>query len=110
MVSQFSEGGRKGIAIAGAPGEAVFAAETGKVVYAGNGLRGYGNLVILRHDAETLSVYAHNSRLLVKDGEQVRRGQKIAELGDSGADRPKLHFEVRKAGKPINPQSMLPSR
>ncbi len=110
MIKAFAEPTYMGISIGGRIGDPINAAADGKVIFSGVGPRGYGNLVILRHDAETLSVYAHNSRLLVKDGEQVRRGQKIAELGDSGADRPKLHFEVRKAGKPINPQSMLPSR
>lgn len=110
VVSQFSEGGRKGIAIAGAPGEAVFAAETGKVVYAGNGLRGYGNLVIVKHDNDLLSAYAHNRSILVKEGQLVKRGQQIAELGMTDADKPMLHFEIRKAGKPVDPLGYLPNR
>ncbi|MGA1665251.1 MAG: peptidoglycan DD-metalloendopeptidase family protein, partial [Burkholderiaceae bacterium] len=110
VVSQFSEGGRKGIAIAGAPGEAVFAAETGKVVYAGNGLRGYGNLVIVKHDNDLLSAYAHNRNILVKEGQLVKRGQQIAELGMTDADKPMLHFEIRKAGKPVDPLGYLPNR
>ena len=110
VVSQFSEGGRKGIAIAGAPGEAVFAAESGKVVYAGNGLRGYGNLVIVKHEDDLLSAYAHNRSILVKEGQLVKRGQQIAELGMTDADKPMLHFEIRKAGKPVDPLGYLPSR
>jgi lipoprotein NlpD len=110
VVSQFTEGGRKGIAIAGAPGEAVFAAEGGKVVYAGNGLRGYGNLVIVKHDNDLLSAYAHNRTILVKEGQLVKRGQQIAELGMTDADKPMLHFEIRKAGKPVDPLGYLPNR
>lgn len=110
VVSQFSEDGRKGIAIAGAPGEAVFAAEGGKVVYAGNGLRGYGNLVIVKHDNDLLSAYAHNRSILVKEGQLVKRGQQIAELGMTDADKPMLHFEIRKAGKPVDPLGYLPNR
>jgi lipoprotein NlpD len=110
VVSQFSEGGRKGIAIAGAPGEAVYAAEAGKVVYAGNGLRGYGNLVIVKHDGDLLSAYAHNRSIMVKEGQLVKRGQQIAELGMTDADKPMLHFEIRKAGKPVDPLGYLPNR
>ncbi|MEY4014570.1 MAG: hypothetical protein RLZZ290_1434 [Pseudomonadota bacterium] len=110
VITQFSEGGSKGIAIAGAPGEAVFAAERGRVVYSGNGLRGYGNLVIVKHANDFITAYAHNRAILVKEGQSVRRGQKIAELGMSDADRPMLHFELRKGGKPIDPLGFLPSR
>lgn len=110
VVSQFSEGGRKGIAIAGAPGEAIHAAEAGKVVYAGNGLRGYGNLVIVKHDGDLLSAYAHNRSILVKEGQLVKRGQQIAELGMTDAEKPMLHFEIRKAGKPVDPLAYLPNR
>jgi len=99
-----------GVSIAGAPGDPINAAADGKVIFSGVGPRGYGNLIIVRHDADTLSVYAHNRALLVKDGDQVQRGQKIAELGDSGADRPKLHFEILKAGKPVDPTKLLPAR
>jgi len=99
-----------GISIAGSPGDPILAAADGRVILSGPGPRGYGNLVIVKHDAETLSVYAHNRALVVKEGENVRRGQKIAELGDSGADRPKLHFEIRKSGKPVDPQKLLPPR
>jgi lipoprotein NlpD len=110
VITQFAEGGSKGIAIAGAPGEAVFAAERGRVVYSGNGLRGYGNLVIVKHANDFITAYAHNRAILVKEGQSVRRGQKIAELGMSDADRPMLHFELRKGGKPIDPLGFLPSR
>jgi lipoprotein NlpD len=100
----------KGIDIAGKLGDPVQAAASGKVVYVGSGLRGYGNLVIVRHSAVFLSAYAHNSRILVKEGQAVTRGQKIAELGNSDADQPKLHFEVRQQGKPVDPLKFLPAR
>jgi len=100
----------KGIDIAGAIGDPVLAAKNGTVVYAGDGVRGYGNLLIIKHDALFLSAYAHNSKLLVKEGDTVRGGQQIAELGDSATDRPKLHFEVRKQGNPIDPLQVLPRR
>ncbi len=110
IISGFTEGGSKGLSIAGAPGEAVFAAETGKVVYSGSGLRGYGNLVIVKHEQDVITAYAHNRAILVKEGQTVRRGQKIAELGMSDADRPMLLFEVRKGGKPVDPMTFLPTR
>ncbi|MFZ9679597.1 MAG: peptidoglycan DD-metalloendopeptidase family protein, partial [Quisquiliibacterium sp.] len=110
ILKPFSEPSYMGVSIAGAPGDPINAAADGKVIFSGVGPRGYGNLIIVRHDADTLSVYAHNRALLVKDGDQVQRGQKIAELGDSGADRPKLHFEIRKAGKPVDPTKLLPAR
>ncbi|MFM1879917.1 MAG: hypothetical protein RLZZ344_151 [Pseudomonadota bacterium] len=110
VISGFAEGGSKGVAIAGAQGEAIFAAESGRVIYSGNGLRGYGNLVIVKHDQEFTTAYAHNRAILVKEGQIVRRGQKIAELGMSDADRPMLHFEVRKGGRPVDPLSFLPTR
>jgi lipoprotein NlpD len=110
VITGFSDGGSKGIAIAGAPGEAVFSAEQGRVVYSGNGLRGYGNLVIVKHPDDFITAYAHNRSILVKEGQTVKRGQKIAELGMSDADKPMLHFEVRRGGKPIDPMSVLPSR
>ena len=80
------------------------------MIFSAPGPRGYGNLVIVKHDADTVSVYAHNRSLLVKEGASVRRGQRIAELGDSGTDRPQLHFEIRKQGKPVDPQKLLPRR
>jgi len=98
----------KGVDIQGKIGNPVLAANSGKVVYAGSGLVGYGNLLILRHDDRYLSAYGHNSRLLVKEGEVVKVGQKIAEVGDSGTNEAKLHFEVRLDGKPINPTKLLP--
>ncbi|MDP1605809.1 MAG: peptidoglycan DD-metalloendopeptidase family protein [Rhodocyclaceae bacterium] len=115
LLASFSEGGagqeaNKGIDIAGKLGDPVLAAAPGKVVYAGSGLRGYGNLVIVRHNAMFLSAYAHNSRILVKEGQTVTRGQRIAELGNSDADQPKLHFEVRQQGKPVDPLKFLPPR
>jgi lipoprotein NlpD len=101
--------GRKGIDIAGTEGKAVKAAAPGKVVYSGNGLISYGNLVIIRHNRTYLSAYAHNRKLLVKEGDSIRAGQKIAELGKTGTDSPRLHFEIRKNGKPVNPLKYLPS-
>jgi lipoprotein NlpD len=97
----------KGIDIAGKVGEPILAASEGKVVYAGNSLRGYGNLVIIKHDNIYLTAYAHNSKLLVKEGDAVRKGQKIAEMGDTDATSPKLHFELRVNGKPVNPTPYL---
>ena len=98
----------KGIDIAASTGTAIKSSRSGKVVYAGSGLKGYGNLVIVRHDDIYLSAYAHNRVLLVKEGTRVSQGQKIAELGSSGTHSPKLHFEIRKRGKPINPLTLLP--
>jgi lipoprotein NlpD len=97
----------KGIDIAGKLGDPVLAASGGKVVYAGNSLRGYGNLVIVKHDNTYLTAYAHNSKLLVKEGDTVTKGQKIAEMGDTDANAVKLHFELRVNGKPVNPQPYL---
>jgi lipoprotein NlpD len=115
VLTQFVDGGagkesNKGIDIAGRAGEPVQAAAAGKIVYAGSGLRGYGNLVIVRHNATYLSAYAHNSKILVKEGQAVTRGQKIAEIGSSDADQPKLHFEIRFQGKPVDPLKYLPER
>lgn len=100
----------KGIDIAGKMGQPVVAAADGKVVYSGNGLRGYGKLIILRHDKTYLSAYAHNSQLLVKEGQSVKKGQKIAEMGNTDADQVKLHFEVRQLGKPVDPSKYLETR
>lgn len=110
LIGQFVEGGNKGIDIEGKIGDAVVAAEAGKVTYAGSGIRGYGNLLIIQHPNGLSSVYAHNDRLIAKEGLQVARGQKIAELGNSDADQPKLHFEIRRQGKPIDPLKLLPAR
>ncbi|NRB41098.1 MAG: peptidoglycan DD-metalloendopeptidase family protein [Pseudomonadales bacterium] len=97
----------KGIDIAARVGTPIKSSRSGKVVYAGSGLKGYGNLIIVRHDAMYLSAYAHNRRILVKEGSLVSQGQTIAELGSSGTQSPKLHFEIRKKGKPINPLTLL---
>ena len=104
------EGGNKGVDIGGNPGDPVLAAAAGRVVYSGSGLRGYGQLIIVKHNDVYLSAYAHNSRLLVKEGQSVSKGQKIAELGQTDADRPKLHFEIRRNGNPVNPLDHLPAR
>lgn len=97
----------KGIDIAGTPGQAVLAAAPGKVIYSGADLRGYGKLVIIKHNKTYLSVYAHNSQILVKEGQQVAKGQKIAEMGSSDTDRTKLHFEIRRQGKSVDPSKYL---
>ncbi|MGD9943825.1 MAG: peptidoglycan DD-metalloendopeptidase family protein [Burkholderiaceae bacterium] len=110
VLQPFSEPRSMGMAIEGRPGDPIVAANDGRVIFAGPGPRGYGNLLIVKHDANTLSVYAHNRALLVKEGQNVKRGQRIAELGSSGTDRPKLHFEIRKQGKPVDPQKFLPVR
>ncbi len=106
VIEEFNDK-NKGIDIAGKVGESVQAASDGNVVYAGNSLRGYGNLVIIKHDNTYLTAYAHNSKLLVKEGENVRKGQKIAEMGDTDTNSPKLHFELRVNGKPVNPTPYL---
>lgn len=98
----------KGIVIAGSEGQAVRASSAGKVVYSGNGLISYGNLIIIKHSRSYLSAYAHNKKLLVQEGETINAGQKIAELGKTGVEKPKLHFEIRKNGKPVDPLSYLP--
>ena len=98
----------KGIDIAGKRGDAIMAVAAGRVVYAGAGIVGYGELLIVKHNDIYLSAYGHNYRLLVKEGEQVKAGQKIAEKGSSGTDTVKLHFEIRKEGKPVDPQKLLP--
>lgn len=106
VTEEFSEKA-KGIDIAGKLGEPVTAASDGKVVYAGNSLRGYGNLVIIKHDNTYLTAYAHNRNLLVKEGDTVKKGQKIAEMGDTDTNSVKLHFELRVNGKPVNPTPYL---
>lgn len=97
-----------GIDIAGQAGQAVKSAADGRVVYSGDGLRGYGQLIIVKHNETYLSAYAHNRKLLVNEGQQVRRGQPIAEMGSTGTDRVKLHFEIRKQGTAVNPLQYLP--
>lgn len=106
----FDDTKSKGLAITGKAGDPVYAAADGRVVYAGSGLRGYGNLVILKHNNTYLTAYAHNQALLVKEDQTVRRGQKIAEMGSTDAERVQLHFEIRKLGKPIDPARLLPPR
>ncbi len=101
---------RKGIEIAGAAGESILAAEAGTVVYSGTGLIGYGQLVIVKHNSDYLSAYGHNRRLLVKEGDKVSRGMRIAEMGINGDGQARLHFEIRFNGAPVNPVSLLPSR
>ena len=109
IISTFSETANlKGIDIAGKAGQPVVASASGKVVYAGNGLRGYGKLIIVKHNSTFLSAYAHNREITVKEGQQVTRGQKIAEMGDTDADQVKLHIEIRRLGKPVDPTKFLP--
>ena len=110
VVGRFNVGDNKGIDIAGAAGAPIFAAAAGKVVYAGNGLRGYGNLLIIKHNADYLTAYAHNSALLVKEGQSVTAGEQIAAMGQTDSDRVMLHFEVRYQGKTLDPMSSLPPR
>jgi lipoprotein NlpD len=110
LISTFDESRNKGVAIAGKVGDAVVAAADGRVVYAGSGLRGYGNLIIIKHNDTYLTAYAHNQALLVKEDQPVRRGQKIAEMGASDAERVQLHFEIRRKGTPMDPTRMLPAR
>ena len=110
VIAGFDEAKNKGLDIGGKAGDPVVAAADGRVVYAGAGLRGYGNLVILKHNNTYLTAYAHNQTLLVKEDQTVRKGQKIAEMGNSDADRVKLHFEIRRQGKPVDPAKYLPPR
>ena len=112
VISRFSSNGslNKGIDIAGELGQPVLAASDGSVVYAGSGLRGYGELIIIKHSDTYVSAYGHNRRLLVREGQQVKAGQSIAEMGSTGADRVKLHFEIRRQGKPVDPLQYLPRR
>jgi len=109
VIGEFSESAnRKGVDISGKLGQAVVASAAGKVVYSGSGLRGYGKLVIIKHNNTYLSAYAHNDQVLVKEGQVVTKGQKIAEMGSTDSDQVKLHFEIRKFGKPIDPAKFLP--
>ncbi len=112
IIGRFSSNGslNKGIDIAGELGQPVLAASDGTVVYAGSGLRGYGELVIIKHSDTYVSAYGHNRRLLVREGQQVKAGQSIAEMGSTGTDRVKLHFEIRRQGKPVDPLQYLPRR
>ena len=110
LLAGFDEARNTGYDIAGKAGDAVLAAADGRVVYAGAGLRGYGNLIILKHNNTFLTAYAHNQTLLVKEDQAVRRGQKIADMGSTDADRVKLHFEIRRQGKPVDPARYLAAR
>nr|WP_219855518.1 peptidoglycan DD-metalloendopeptidase family protein [Pseudomonas putida] len=112
LIGKFASNGslNKGIDIAGDLGQPVFAASGGAVVYAGSGLRGYGELIIIKHSDTYVSAYGHNRRLLVREGQQVKAGQAIAEMGSTGTDRVKLHFEIRRQGKPVDPLQFLPRR
>ncbi len=110
VLAGFDEVKNKGLDIAGKAGDPVLASADGRVVYAGAGLRGYGNLIILKHNNTYLTAYAHNQALLVKEDQPVRKGQKIAEMGASDAERVKLHFEIRRQGKPVDPSRYLPAR
>jgi lipoprotein NlpD len=110
VLATFDDAKSKGVAIGGKAGDAVLASADGRVVYAGSGLRGYGNLVIVKHNNTFLTAYAHNQTLLVKEDQVVRRGQKIAEMGSSDAERVQLHFEIRRQGKPVDPARYLPAR
>ncbi|WP_457356222.1 peptidoglycan DD-metalloendopeptidase family protein [Roseateles sp. P5_D6] len=106
----FDEQRNKGLDFAGKPGDPVLAVADGRVVYAGSGLRGYGNLVIIKHNSTYLTAYAHNRAMLVEQDQTVRKGQRIAEMGSTESDTVKLHFEVRKLGKPVDPAKLLPPR
>ena len=110
LAGTFDEVKNKGVDITGKAGDPVLAAADGRVVYAGAGLRGYGNLIILKHNNTFLTAYAHNQTLLIKEDQSVRKGQKIAEMGNTDADQVKLHFEVRRQGKPVDPLRYLPAR
>ncbi len=110
LIAGFDDVKNKGFDIDGKAGDPIIAAGDGRVVYAGAGLRGYGNLIILKHNNTFLTAYAHNQTLLVKEDQSVKKGQKIAEMGNSDADRVKLHFEIRRQGKPVDPARYLPAR
>ena len=107
VLQSFEPGKTKGITLSGNLGDPVIAVADGNVIFSGQGPRGYGNLIIIKHPGDLLSVYAHNRAVLVKEGQSVMRGQSIAELGDTDSDRPKLHFEVRRQGRPIDPLTVL---
>jgi lipoprotein NlpD len=110
VVQTFDDSNSKGVSFATTTGESVMAAADGRVIFSGVGPRGYGNLVIVKHSNDLLSVYAHNRSLLVKEGVTVKRGQKIAEAGDSSGGTQRLHFEIRQQGKPVDPAKFLPKR
>lgn len=110
VIANYDGASRRGLLIAGQAGDPVFAAADGRVVYAGAGLRGYGNLLIVKHNSQYLTAYAHNQKLLVKENQVVRKGETIAEMGNTDAPQVQLHFEIRKQGKPVDPALSLPSR
>lgn len=110
VLAGFSEATNKGLDIVGKIGDPVYASASGRVVYSGTGLRGYGKLIIIKHNQTYLSAYAHNSNILVKEGQNVTKGQKIAEVGNTDAPQAKLHFEIRRLGKPVDPAKYLPDR
>lgn len=112
VIESFSDvqGGNKGVDIAGSRGQPVFATAAGRVVYSGNALRGYGNLIIIKHNDDYLSAYAHNDTILVRDQQEVQAGQKIATMGSSGTSSVRLHFEIRYKGKSVNPLRYLSQR
>lgn len=109
LIGTFNDASSKGIAIAGKLGQPVLASAPGRVIFSGTGIRGFGKLIVIKHNNTYLSVYAHNSALSVKEGQNVTKGQKIAEMGSTDADRVKLHFEIRRFGKPVDPLKLLPS-
>ena len=110
VISSYSEAGNKGVDFSGKSGDPVLAAADGKVVYVGTGIRGFGQLLIVKHNSTFLSAYAHNRKILVAEGQQVTRGQRIAEMGNTDSEAVKLHFEIRKQGKPVDPMLFLPKR
>src|SRR5690606_16783066 len=110
LLTKYAEGSSKGVQIGGKLGDPVLASANGRVTYVGDGVRGYGNLVIVKHNDEYLSVYAHNRRILVQSGQTVSKGQKIAEMGNGEGNKPLLHFEIRRFGKPVDPLQFLPNR
>jgi len=111
IVNTFNDGANlKGIGIAGKSGQPVYASAPGRVIFSGTGIRGFGKLIVIKHNNTFLSVYGHNSELLVKEGQNVSKGQKIAEMGNTDADQVKLHFEIRRYGKPVDPVKLLPEQ
>jgi lipoprotein NlpD len=110
VLAGFSDPLNKGVDISGKKGEPVFATASGRVVYSGEGLRGYGKLIIVKHNNTYLSAYAHNDAILVKEGQTVTKGQKIGEIGSTGTEQTKLHFEIRRLGRPVDPMKYLPAR
>ncbi|MEN9659661.1 MAG: hypothetical protein RL571_3126 [Pseudomonadota bacterium] len=107
ILKNYNGGSNKGVDIGGEAGSPIYAAASGRVAYAGNGIRSYGNLLIIKHNQDYLSAYAHNQRILVKEGDIIKQGQQVAEMGSSGSNKVKLHFELRFKGKAINPKPFL---